>query len=177
MSEGTASLIAFIIFIIVWFCFMTCAVQRESDRRRRESESDGSTAGDRKQRERVIKSKLRVHEWHDDDTTVCEDSLAAANTAAAVDNKDNGSFLDRRMERLRQISSLRASDDLSSMSSSFHEEAGCAICLTNFESGQHVCEASNIQCSHVFHEECMACWLLKHSRCPMCRASYLKETV
>ena len=81
-----------------------------------------------------------------------------------------------------QISSSPAScamrsDDCKSLAGE-EEMAGCAICLSHFESQQLVCESNNSSCQHVFHKDCMVDWLMKyHDDCPMCREVYLLKTV
>jgi Ring finger domain len=51
----------------------------------------------------------------------------------------------------------------------------CAICLCPFEESDRVCEANNASCKHVFHQECLEPWLLRHERCPVCREEYLRR--
>ena len=76
------------------------------------------------------------------------------------------------------------SEELSTDDSSSEEEDSsdateheCPICMLAFEAGDEVCESNNLQCSHVFHRTCMKQWLEKHEECPMCRETYLLETV
>ena len=40
----------------------------------------------------------------------------------------------------------------------------CAICLSG-----HKGKIAQLQCMHVFHEECLKLWLQKSSSCPLCR--------
>mmetsp|Transcript_26486 Transcript_26486/g.37344 ORF Transcript_26486/g.37344 Transcript_26486/m.37344 type:complete len:189 (-) Transcript_26486:114-680(-) len=51
----------------------------------------------------------------------------------------------------------------------------CPICLNNFVQGRLVCESNNEKCCHLFHQECMVMWLLRHNECPCCRAIYLND--
>lgn len=50
----------------------------------------------------------------------------------------------------------------------------CSICLEDFEDGDIVCQSPN--CRHIFHEDCMSEWLLRHDDCPCCRSPYLSST-
>jgi hypothetical protein len=69
------------------------------------------------------------------------------------------------------------SDDCESLAME-EEMAGCAICLSQFQSQQLVCESNNPSCRHVFHKDCMVDWLMKHhDECPMCREVYLVKIV
>ncbi|CAL5184366.1 unnamed protein product [Lathyrus oleraceus] len=45
----------------------------------------------------------------------------------------------------------------------------CAVCLSEFESG----ETGRVlpKCNHSFHTECIDMWFHSHSTCPLCRAS------
>ena len=46
----------------------------------------------------------------------------------------------------------------------------CSICLGEYEVGDHVVYSSQMECQHVFHEECIMQWLCKgKKRCPICR--------
>ena len=51
----------------------------------------------------------------------------------------------------------------------------CAICLGDFKRGERVCFSKNKACSHVFHLSCAEEWLMQHSECPCCRASYILD--
>ena len=51
----------------------------------------------------------------------------------------------------------------------------CAICLDPFDEGQVICQSQNPACSHIFHSDCVAQWLQKHGRCPICRSKYIIE--
>lgn len=45
----------------------------------------------------------------------------------------------------------------------------CALCIDEYEEGD-VVVWSNLQCSHVFHKDCLMMWLSKgKKRCPVCR--------
>jgi E3 ubiquitin-protein ligase ATL10/75/76/77/78 len=47
----------------------------------------------------------------------------------------------------------------------------CAICLSDFEAGEHVRVLP--RCNHGFHVRCIDRWLLARSTCPTCRQSLL----
>mmetsp|Transcript_21479 Transcript_21479/g.33222 ORF Transcript_21479/g.33222 Transcript_21479/m.33222 type:complete len:321 (-) Transcript_21479:147-1109(-) len=71
----------------------------------------------------------------------------------------------------------------------------CAICLSEYEKCDRVCWSSNIECNHVFHEDCILQWLissgkkrsmnefftrhptdeklLEHEFCPCCRQGFI----
>lgn len=49
----------------------------------------------------------------------------------------------------------------------------CQICLEYFQVGDRICWSRNLNCIHVFHYNCLESWLLKHEKCPLCRATYL----
>jgi len=75
----------------------------------------------------------------------------------------------------------------------------CAICLSEYEECDRVCWSSNIECSHVFHEDCILQWLissgkkrsmsqyftrnptdeelLKNEFCPCCRQDFISICV
>jgi len=158
-------------FMALSICFANCR-QRNNDRNEATLSSERQRQR-RSMRKDLIESKLVVHEWLNDDATDQESNVANGSSKQNADSE----VLSANMERLQRLSMLRGADELSPPASSLsYGEADCAICLKNFEKGERVCEASNIQCVHLFHEICMSSWLLKHSRCPICRAPYLKET-
>jgi hypothetical protein len=42
----------------------------------------------------------------------------------------------------------------------------CSICLENIINEEH---KKITTCNHIFHEECMAKWILQNNSCPLCR--------
>jgi len=100
------------------------------------------------------------------------------NLQQTTDNDDD----DRRRRRLREVPIF------------------CAICLGEFEPSETVCWSSNMECTHVFHHDCMHTWLkslgkrvCKQQRfsenptvkqvlnfsleCPCCRQSFIDKSV
>ncbi|GMH21985.1 hypothetical protein Nepgr_023828 [Nepenthes gracilis] len=55
-------------------------------------------------------------------------------------------------------------------SSSQHDTVPCSICLEEYEQGQGIGE---LDCSHVFHFECIKQWLMLKNRCPLCKTTAL----
>ena len=54
----------------------------------------------------------------------------------------------------------------------------CPICTEEFAEGELIAMSKNIDCSHIYHTECIIPWLLKsHDECPMCRNDFLVEEV
>lgn len=55
----------------------------------------------------------------------------------------------------------------------------CNVCLAHFQVGDRVATSKDdsVQCSHLFHEECISRWLLVRDGCPICRRSYFPEAV
>lgn len=49
----------------------------------------------------------------------------------------------------------------------------CAICLSDFEAGEHVKVLP--KCNHGFHVRCIDRWLLARSTCPTCRQCLFAE--
>lgn len=45
------------------------------------------------------------------------------------------------------------------------EDSVCVICIEEFEN--HTM-AAKLSCGHVFHEMCIAKWLIKNRKCPIC---------
>mmetsp|Transcript_22868 Transcript_22868/g.48287 ORF Transcript_22868/g.48287 Transcript_22868/m.48287 type:complete len:273 (+) Transcript_22868:457-1275(+) len=73
-----------------------------------------------------------------------------------------------------------------------HVPLSCAICLTDFEESERISWASNPECTHVFHEDCIVQWLVTLGRnhavsldpnetefldfkleCPCCRQDFI----
>lgn len=67
----------------------------------------------------------------------------------------------------------RGGGDTGGASGNDKDDHCCAICLTEYENGDKVCGSNNKYCSHVFHEECIAEWLMTHEECPCCRHYFL----
>ncbi|KAL9182307.1 hypothetical protein ACHAXT_012959 [Thalassiosira profunda] len=55
----------------------------------------------------------------------------------------------------------------------------CAICLVQYKPGCRVTWSPNSQCTHVFHRECIAQWLMKKEEplCPCCRREFVPKSV
>lgn len=50
----------------------------------------------------------------------------------------------------------------------------CVICIQTFQENDEISYSANPKCSHYFHYDCIAGWLIaKHSKCPICRETYL----
>lgn len=50
--------------------------------------------------------------------------------------------------------------------SELREHTECAICLNEFIKGDKVAQ---LPCGHIFHSDCVGCWLFEHPNCPICR--------
>jgi len=49
----------------------------------------------------------------------------------------------------------------------------CAVCLEKFAWGDQVGRAQNDACSHYYHKDCIAEWLLHNMQCPLCKRNFL----
>ena len=50
-------------------------------------------------------------------------------------------------------------------------DESCSICLEEFKSGDNI---KKLNCTHIFHKECLEPWLNDNNRnCPMCRTDIL----
>jgi len=49
----------------------------------------------------------------------------------------------------------------------------CSICLENIINEEH---KKITTCNHIFHEECMAIWILQNNSCPLCRKNLDSNT-
>lgn len=46
-----------------------------------------------------------------------------------------------------------------------NEEPSCCICLCEYEEGEVL---NQLDCGHVYHQECIHSWCQNHTRCPLC---------
>jgi hypothetical protein len=121
-----------------------------------------------KERKEWVAKQLMVREWSPDDATV------ETKTSEKSSTTDKQSVLESVPQTSDRISCKLGTDNYES----FLEEAPeCAICLSHFKPHQLVCESNNVSCDHIFHQDCMMGWLMKHKVCPLCREVYLLETV
>jgi hypothetical protein len=133
----------------------------------------------------TLQEKLRVHEWKENKTDISFGGESFESVPRKnIDTKhSNEKFI---LDKLQQMSNLGGTgeQDVTLSSSDSLADGGddedrgeeCAICLLKFEKGDYVCESNNTACHHVFHENCMTHWLLKHELCPICRCTYLEES-
>jgi hypothetical protein len=158
------------------YCF---ALLREK-RAQEEAEANGTsqeTEEERiRERKETISNELNAKEWVPDDPPL-------ESTEGDQDTTPSEETVEVPEPPVPPINSTPAScaigsDDCESFVAGEEEMAGCAICLSPFESQQLVCESNNSACQHVFHKECMVDWLTKHQdTCPMCREVYILKTV
>lgn len=140
---------------VVWYLSYIVSKQRRRAERPWENLRQGA------RRRLDIKKHLHVHKWIEK-----EEKETKARSESSTIKMNNT----RTMESIRQISQLRPRpDDMLSPSPSF------AICRVLFEKDLRVCTSNSRFCPHVYHEECVATWLVNHNRCPLCRLPYLSK--
>jgi hypothetical protein len=133
---------------------------------------------DKKTRKEWISNMLVVREWASSDGATVEYGTSDSNPIVP---EEDGSSKRKRDDVEAPYEMDRPSDEYSS--ESFSEEGPdscvCAICLSEFQDHQLVCESNNSSCQHIFHKDCMIRWLTtkQHDDCPMCREPYLRMTV
>ena len=49
-------------------------------------------------------------------------------------------------------------------------DESCSICLEEFKTGDNI---KKLNCTHIFHKECLEPWLNNNINCPMCRTDIL----
>lgn len=101
---------------------------------------------------------------------VVESSLITKRVVACDDN---------HILRLGDVSgSIGSIDDTFSINSLEDENtSACVICLEPFRKNDHVTWSKNMECLHVFHQECLEGWLSnpKHDDCPSCRCQIIHD--
>jgi hypothetical protein len=169
-----AACIALVLILIMLACIVCAAyIVGRRDRLTQElsapaAERQKEKDEKRKQRKEWISKNLIVKEWSPDDATV-ETKTSGENLTT-----DKQLVLGSVPQTSDRVSCELGTDDYESF---LEEAAGCAICLSHFKPHQLVCESNNLSCGHVFHQDCMMGWLMKHRMCPLCREVYLLKTV
>ena len=107
-------------------------------------------------------TKFNVHEVPPKKTLDDEESLNKAN------EKDKESDIEEAEAETMTTISQRLSTLWGPSS-----KAECSICLEGYCSGEKVCLSKNSDCPHVFHQECIAEWLKRHDKCPLCRVDLI----
>lgn len=164
------------IFLILQAAILVCCclvgyLQRRSarittrntmiERRRRRQEGAVEEDLDQEARLEEIMTKFHVHQVPSSSETTQElddDEESSRN----VDEKDIK--VDNKETDTETTSSLWKSID----------KAECSICLEGYCQSEKVCVSKNPDCSHVFHQECIAEWLKRHDKCPLCRVDLFK---
>jgi hypothetical protein len=166
---ATLTVVSLVYYIM---CYIMLHVQSSSE--------SAATEAKRAKRAAFIEENLLVHEWVDDSQGHEEETEGQENGAQSAKQEltIQCSGHDELASQVRTKASEVGNDDDSacstvSLDSSFD---GCAICLAEYKQNQKVCESSNPACTHMFHEECMVNWLMKHHRCPICRQRYIAQT-
>lgn len=88
----------------------------------------------------------------------------------ARNNIVRGKLSQARSARIQALDSDRDNaDDLFS-------QPECPICLQIYEVGDNLACAKTYKCNHIFHEDCIKCWLKQHNECPLCRVDMLEPS-
>jgi hypothetical protein len=175
-EEGNlrAACIALVLILIMLTCIISAAAIMGKSSSRLPSasvvvEQQKEKDEKREQRKEWISNNLIVKEWSSDDATVETKTMGENLTA-----DDEQLMLESLPQTSDRVSCELGTDDYESF---LEEASGCAICLSHFKPHQLVCESNNLSCGHVFHQDCMMGWLVKHRMCPLCREVYLLKTV
>jgi hypothetical protein len=176
-GNGTGNtVVAFAIFcglvILLWICLVAVFSKRRVPTSEIATAAQQTTIEeDKKTRKEWISKVLVVREWSSDGATV------ETGTSDSNPIQEDGS--ERKPPATQgdvEAPCAMGSDECQYF---VEEGAGCAICLSEFQDRQLVCESNNASCQHVFHKDCMIGWLTtkQHDDCPMCRETYLLKTV
>lgn len=181
-------LMAFFVLIVMGLIVLTIALLL---RYCMETEDDGTRpAEDRAERERkrkeYIRRTLKTHTWGDT-TKHVEYDASCSNVVLDIPDgsDDNLKDKERSVDDLSltevsledPVSSSTATNTTSLESTTYVGGLECAICLSNFDANDVVCESNNLRCKHLFHQECIEPWLIRHEHCPVCRELYLLSSI
>jgi len=139
----------------------------ERRRRQREQQEAAEEDFDEDARLKEVMAKFHVHQVSCEKT---EDDDEESPTNDKDENKDGK--VDNEETNTEPKMSKRLSSSLWNHLSI--NKAECSICLEGYCQSEKVCVSKNPDCSHVFHQECIAEWLKKHDKCPLCRVDLLK---
>jgi hypothetical protein len=170
-----AACIALVLILIMLACIITAAgilgrSRRTHERSAPAAERQKEKEVKREQRKKWISEKLIVREWSPDDATA---ETKTSGEKLTTESTDEHLMPESAPQTSDRISCELGTDDYESF---LEEASGCAICLSHFKPHQLVCESNNLACQHVFHQDCMMGWLIKHRMCPLCREVYLLKT-
>jgi|UniRef100_A0A8J9SK80 hypothetical protein len=131
-----------------------------------------------KRRKEFVKVALIQRDW---DTSATEDPDSSDQSVISTSSTSDGQRGPTAIPTGADASNSAGTDDeeeKSDQDSTFFDDAnGCIICLTAFQTHDRVCESNGGVCQHIFHQACMENWLLRHEACPVCRETYLVESV
>jgi Ring finger domain len=165
--------------LLLFFCFIVCLISiihLKSFPLERASLDAQSAKKDRLEKRRVfIEENLTVREWNTHDFTDIKNEEQNEDDEATED--DFTATASPEADEQIRVDNDVPSCVLSRNYASFCDDAGCAVCLCNYKAGDRVCESSSSCCKHIFHEACMASWLLKRDECPLCRQKYIVVSV
>jgi hypothetical protein len=127
-----------------------------------------------------IKSTLVVREWCDDGKDGDSSSTDASSENEAgvkilpVDKQSSQEIVEQLEPEPPKV--RQEGDMMCSLGEDDESSDRCAICLASYVNHERICESNNMSCRHIFHEDCMVCWLKMHIPCPVCRQPYLVES-
>jgi hypothetical protein len=170
-QQGAVAILCILTVLFCCMLFVAAVYKRPTEEIANLEGQTPISVEDREKRKERISKALVVREWSSDSATV------------ETETSDSAAVPEVRPKRQRpatkdddRVTCGMGSDDYESFS---EEQAVCAICLSRFEDHQLVCEFNNGSCEHVFHKDCMICWLITddYSHCPMCRQNYLLKPI
>jgi len=125
----------------------------------------------------ALEKEGHSHRENDDGKIMVETGMQKTSkdgNEALLDSDIEEISYDAEMQRASQFNICHEIDEDSTLYLKLPEsdrciDGTCAFCLDEYEVGDKVVW-SDLQCSHVFHEECLMQWFSKgKKRCPVCR--------